>query len=93
MAVVGAPLGPTSAGAGPGHRSSMAGTRAVYEHQWLLYVRTWRGSIFGSFAQPVLFLVAMGIGLGAYVDAGSGGRRWAACRTSNGWRRPCSCPR
>jgi lipooligosaccharide transport system permease protein len=44
----------------------------VYEHQWLLYVRTWRGSIFGNFAQPVLFLVAMGIGLGSYVDAGSG---------------------
>ena len=35
---------------------------------WLLYRRTWRGSIFGSFAQPVLFLVAMGIGLGSYVN-------------------------
>jgi lipooligosaccharide transport system permease protein len=46
---------------------------AVYEHQWLLYVRTWRGSIFGNFAQPVLFLVAMGMGLGSFVDAGTGG--------------------
>ena len=36
---------------------------------FLLYRRTWRGSIFGSFAQPLLFLVAMGIGLGGYVDA------------------------
>jgi lipooligosaccharide transport system permease protein len=72
MAVVAASPGPPSAGAGSGTRSSIAGARAVYEHQWLLYVRTWRGSIFGSFAQPVLFLVAMGIGLGAYVDAGSG---------------------
>ena len=44
------------------------GLRAAYEHQWLLYARTWRGSIFGNFAQPVLFLVAMGIGLGSYVD-------------------------
>ena len=35
---------------------------------WLLYRRTWRGSIFGSFAQPVLFLIAMGIGLGSYVN-------------------------
>lgn len=43
---------------------------AVYEHQWLLYVRTWRGSIFGNFAQPVLFLVAMGMGLGSFVDRG-----------------------
>ncbi len=45
---------------------------AAYEHQWLLYVRTWRGSIFGNFAQPVLFLVAMGVGLGAFVDRGTG---------------------
>ena len=36
---------------------------ASYEHQLLLYVRTWRGSIFANFAQPVLLLVAMGIGL------------------------------
>ena len=43
---------------------------AVYEHQWLLYLRTWRGSIFGNFAQPVLFLVAMGMGLGSFVDKG-----------------------
>jgi lipooligosaccharide transport system permease protein len=48
--------------------SPLAGLRAAYEHQWLLYVRTWRGSIFGNFAQPVLFLVAMGMGLGSYVD-------------------------
>jgi lipooligosaccharide transport system permease protein len=48
--------------------SPLAGLRAAYEHQWLLYVRTWRGSIFGNFAQPVLFLLAMGIGLGSYVD-------------------------
>jgi lipooligosaccharide transport system permease protein len=47
---------------------------AAYEHQWLLYIRTWRGSIFGNFAQPVLFLLAMGIGLGTYVDKGSGGQ-------------------
>ena len=46
---------------------------AAYEHQWLLYLRTWRGSIFGSFAQPVLFLVAMGIGLGGFVDASGSG--------------------
>lgn len=44
---------------------------AVYEHQWLLYLRTWRGSIFGNFAQPVLFLVAMGMGLGSFVDQGN----------------------
>jgi lipooligosaccharide transport system permease protein len=46
---------------------------AAYEHQLLLYLRTWRGSIFGSFAQPVLFLVAMGMGLGSFVDRGGAG--------------------
>ena len=58
---------------------------------WLLYRRTWRGSIFGSFAQPVLFLVAMGIGLGGFVDASNNaahGRR-AVHRSSS--RRRCSC--
>jgi len=44
-----------------------------YEHQFLLYKRTWRGSLFNSFLSPVLFLLAMGVGLGSYVDSGSGG--------------------
>jgi lipooligosaccharide transport system permease protein len=48
--------------------SAIGGALAAYEHMWLLYRRTWRGSIFGNFAQPVLFLVAMGIGLGSYVN-------------------------
>src|SRR3954451_19440257 len=49
-------------------RPPLAGLAAAYEHMWLLYRRTWRGSIFGMFAQPVLFLVAMGVGLGSYVN-------------------------
>jgi lipooligosaccharide transport system permease protein len=49
-------------------QSGVRGGLAAYEHMWLLYRRTWRGSIFGNFAQPVLFLIAMGIGLGAYVN-------------------------
>ena len=47
-----------------------AGYLAAYEHQILLYLRNWRGSLFSNFAQPVLFLLAMGVGLGAYVDKG-----------------------
>src|SRR5918992_2614907 len=39
-----------------------------YEHMFLLYKRTWRGSIFNSFLSPVLFLLAMGIGLGTFID-------------------------
>jgi lipooligosaccharide transport system permease protein len=34
---------------------------AAYEHMLLLYRRTWRGSIFGTFLTPVMFLVAMGV--------------------------------
>ena len=68
MAVLEAPVGSPE----PTARSTPRAILAAYEHQWLLYRRTWRGSIFGSFAQPVLFLVAMGIGLGAFVDAGGG---------------------
>jgi lipooligosaccharide transport system permease protein len=40
----------------------------TYEHMFLLYRRTWRGSIFNSFLSPVLFLLAMGIGLGTFID-------------------------
>ncbi len=47
-----------------------AGYIAAYEHQILLYLRNWRGSLFSNFAQPALFLLAMGVGLGSYVDKG-----------------------
>lgn len=36
----------------------------------LVYRRVWRGSLFMSFLQPLLFLVAMGMGLGGMVDRG-----------------------
>jgi lipooligosaccharide transport system permease protein len=36
---------------------------------WLTnYRRTWRGSIYSSVANPILYLTAMGLGLGALVD-------------------------
>ncbi|NED93771.1 ABC transporter permease [Phytoactinopolyspora alkaliphila] len=37
------------------------------------YRRIWRGSLVSGFLNPVLFLAAMGIGLGALVDNGSAG--------------------
>jgi lipooligosaccharide transport system permease protein len=40
----------------------------VFEHRWLQYRRTFRASIFSSFLSPVLFLTAMGLGLGSYVS-------------------------
>jgi lipooligosaccharide transport system permease protein len=41
---------------------------------WLTaYKRTWRGSIFGRFLSPLLFLMSMGLGLGRLVDRSAGG--------------------
>lgn len=52
------------------------GSRAMVLRQsdyWLTrFRRTWRGSVIGSFLEPVLYLLAMGVLLGQYVDdAGS----------------------
>src|SRR3954453_7387137 len=46
----------------------MAGMSRVLEHRLVQYRRTFRSSIFSSFLSPVLFLTAMGLGLGGYVD-------------------------
>ena len=41
----------------------------VLHRNFLVYRRTWRGSLFFTFLQPFLFLTAMGLGLGALVNA------------------------
>jgi lipooligosaccharide transport system permease protein len=46
----------------------VAGAVRVFEHRVLQYRRTARASLFGSFVNPVMFLAAMGLGLGGYVD-------------------------
>ena len=48
--------------------SSWSTIRRVVEHRALQYRRTFRASIFSSFGIPALFLTAMGLGLGGYVD-------------------------
>ncbi len=40
----------------------------VFEHRWVQYRRTFRATIFTSFLTPILFLTAMGLGLGSYVS-------------------------
>ena len=58
---------------GPGEVTGLSGIGRVFEARLLGYRRTFRASIFNSFVGPVLFLTAMGIGLGTYVDrAGTG---------------------
>jgi lipooligosaccharide transport system permease protein len=53
--------------------SSITGVGRVFEHRFLSYKRTFRASIFSSFLTPLLFLTAMGVGLGGYVDASTQG--------------------
>ena len=54
----------------PGRRPpSVGGIGRVFEHRFLSYRRTFRASLFSSFLTPLLFLTAMGIGLGGYIDA------------------------
>jgi len=54
------------------------GRRAAFEYWLTVYRRTWRGSLITSFVSPVLFLAAMGVGMGSLVHGGSG--------TLNGFR-------
>lgn len=42
------------------------------ESQLITYRRTWRGTLISSFLNPILFLAAMGLGLGSLVDQGPG---------------------
>lgn len=42
----------------------------IIQRNALVYRRVWRGTLFLSFLQPVLFLLAMGLGVGALVDRG-----------------------
>src|SRR5258706_10374558 len=46
------------------------GTSAVrvFGHLLVQYRRTWRGSVLSTFLIPILFLLGMGLSVGAYVD-------------------------
>jgi lipooligosaccharide transport system permease protein len=50
----------------------VAGLTHVLEHRAVQYRRTFRSSVFTSFLSPLLFLTAMGVGLGGYVDRSGG---------------------
>lgn len=50
----------------------MTGALRVMEGELLAYRRNWRASAFSTFLNPVLFLAAMGVGLGSLVDRGEG---------------------
>jgi lipooligosaccharide transport system permease protein len=44
----------------------------VVEREWQVYRRLWRGNAASMFLNPVLFLAAMGLGLGGLVDENAG---------------------
>ncbi len=48
---------------------SMPLSLRVAEAEARIYRRTWRGSVVSSFLTPILYLLAMGVGLGSLVDA------------------------
>jgi lipooligosaccharide transport system permease protein len=50
--------------------SPLEGALRVLEGHLISYRRTWRGNAFTTFINPVLFLSAMGLGLGSLVDRG-----------------------
>jgi lipooligosaccharide transport system permease protein len=52
--------------------ASLAGALAVLEYCARVYRRTWRGTMFMTFFSPILFLGAMGFGLGSFVDSSTG---------------------
>ena len=47
------------------------GALRVVEREAQVFRRLWRGTVFSSFVTPVLFLAAMGLGLGGLVDEGT----------------------
>jgi lipooligosaccharide transport system permease protein len=53
---------------------------SVVEARWIWYRRRWRISVFSTVLQPMLFLVALGVGFGALVppSAATGGREYLA---------------
>lgn len=59
-----------------GPRAPLSATErvlAVFGYHLMVYKRTWRGSLISRVLSPVLFLLAMGVGLGSLVNARTGG--------------------
>lgn len=59
---------------GPGRPSAGISTRyvRVLEHDLLVFKRGWYSYLLSGLAQPFLYLIAMGIGLGLYVNRNGG---------------------
>src|SRR5207247_83952 len=57
----------------PSLAAALGGAARILQRNLLVYRRTWRGSLFGSFLTPLLYLSAMGIGLATLMANGARG--------------------
>lgn len=55
-------------------RGRLAPTRYAFSYWMTNYRRTWRGTALSGVLEPIAFLAAMGLGLGAIVDDNGGGQ-------------------
>jgi lipooligosaccharide transport system permease protein len=63
----GQPVAPPATGRVlPGWRAVLV----IMEHYWIWYRHGWRATVVSSVVQPLLFLLAFGVGFGSLVDAG-----------------------
>ncbi|GAB3489940.1 ABC transporter permease [Nocardiopsis coralliicola] len=58
----------------PPGRFELAPVRSVLAREWSLYRRTWMPTTFAAVAEPVIYLLAFGFGLGSLVGAIAGYR-------------------
>lgn len=58
---------PTAPGSSLREGLELAGRQ--YDYWATVYKRTWKGSVVSSFLVPLLYLAAMGIGLGTFIDS------------------------
>jgi lipooligosaccharide transport system permease protein len=49
----------------------LAASGRVWQRNWLVYRRLWHRSLAFGFLQPIMFLTAMGLGIGAIIGSGS----------------------
>src|SRR5437764_3149490 len=64
--------GVIEAGAATGQHAGRGAVLRSFEYWLFKYRRTWRGSLVSTFVNPMLYLTAMGVGLGALVNRSSG---------------------
>jgi lipooligosaccharide transport system permease protein len=55
--------------------STTPGPVRVWESHFMLYRTIWRSNVMASFVQPFLYLLGMGLGVGALVDRGDDARQ------------------